>query len=98
MDNNNPAPVAVEKKSKGPVIGMIAFAILAIAGVGFGVYGMLNANKTSEPSKGTSEAPAESTISLAKVRTLLGKYIFFDLGGGSQYKNIFDAGLVDEYK
>lgn len=48
MDNSNSAPVAVEKKSKGPVIGMIAFAILAIAGVGFGVYGMLGKTSTQD--------------------------------------------------
>lgn len=47
MDNNNPAPIAVApatpaKSGKGAVIGMVICSILAIAGVGFGVYEMMN--------------------------------------------------------
>ena len=49
MDNTNPAPVAVDKKSKAPIVGMIVLAILALSGAGFGVYGMLKANEKPQP-------------------------------------------------
>ncbi|MBR6965389.1 hypothetical protein IKH83_03715 [Candidatus Saccharibacteria bacterium] len=42
MDNNSSAPIAAPAKGgKGSAVGMVIFGILAIAGVGFGVYGML---------------------------------------------------------
>lgn len=49
MDNTNPAPVAVDKKPKAPIVGMIVLAILALGGAGFGVYGMLKANEKPQP-------------------------------------------------
>lgn len=46
MDNSNPAPIAAApapaKNGKGAVIGMVICSILALAGVGFGVYEMMN--------------------------------------------------------
>ncbi len=49
MENTNPAPVAVEKKSKGSLACMIALAVVALAGAGFGVYGMIKANEKPQP-------------------------------------------------
>lgn len=50
MDNNNPAPIAAApaKSGKGAVIGMVICSILALAGVGFGVYEMMNKPATQD--------------------------------------------------
>lgn len=41
-------PTNANRKSKGPVIGMIACAILAVAGISFGVYSLIQANEKSK--------------------------------------------------
>jgi len=46
-----PTPAPAEKKSKGPIYGMILLAILAVAGIGFGIYEFMDSNKKADEIK-----------------------------------------------
>ena len=70
MDNNNPAPIAAApvKSGKGAVIGMVICSILALAGVGFGVYGMMNKPATQDLKIQVKDTDGEiTTIDASKI-------------------------------
>lgn len=46
-----PTPAPADKKSKGPVLGMALLAILALAGIGFGIYMFMDSNKKADEIK-----------------------------------------------
>lgn len=46
------APAAPAKKSNGMVLGMILLALLAIGGIGFGVWAYMNSNNQPAPQQG----------------------------------------------
>ena len=46
-DSNNTTPITTAKKPKGMAIGMAICSVLALAGVGFGIYGMVSASNKS---------------------------------------------------
>lgn len=46
-----PTPTPAEKKSKGSIYGMILLAILAAAGVGFGIYEFMDSSKKADEIK-----------------------------------------------
>ncbi len=76
---------------------------MAVCGIGFGVYGMIQSsqrsNQTDTPKDGTATIVVESdNLSLKQVRDLLNKYINFDYNVTSTENNLFENGLTERYK
>ena len=81
ISSSNPAPITSPSKPSKPkalIATTVICAILAVAGIGFGVYGMLDANqksqqtsdlKTDIANKNTTITELESTISDLKAKS-----------------------------
>lgn len=97
QDNNQPITQVI-KKSKGPVVCSALCIILALAGIGFGVYGMFF-NKPSAPaaksddntSTVTEEIPSRETVAkLLKDKYDLDEYNAETCGGRILTAGVFD--------
>ncbi len=97
QDNNQPITPVI-KKSKGPVVCSALCIILALAGIGFGVYGMFF-NKPSAPatksddntSTVTKETPSRETVAkLLKDKYDLDEYNTESCGGRILTAGVFD--------
>lgn len=56
-----PTPAPADKKSKGPVLGMALLAILALAGIGFGIYMFMDSSKKADEIKDLKNQIAQLT-------------------------------------
>ena len=90
-----PPAAPARKKSVAPLI--VILSIIALAGVGFGVYGLFFRGVSEpEPECTTECVKEESTIKLSEVRSLVDKFIVMDpvVAGLDTFKDAF----ADEYK
>lgn len=90
MDNNSSAPIAAPAKGgKGSAVGMVVCGILAIAGVGFGVYGMMNKPAAQDLKIQVKDTNGEiTTIDASKIEKTDGGKTITITDGAAKASNI----------
>lgn len=113
MEQNATATVPVmdsgkQDSGKGWKIATAIVSVVAVCGIGFGVYGMLQSsqkdNQTSdlevqvEEDNKTATTNETSDISFKEVKELLKNVVNFDYNVTSTDNNLFKNGLTEQYK
>lgn len=105
-DAGIPVAPVVENKQKsgnGLKIATAIACIVAVCGIGFGVYGMMRSSQKDSQADAPKDETAtvsdnSDTLSLKQVKDLLNKYVSFDYNVTSTENNLFENGLTEQYK
>ena len=113
MEQNVAATVPVTNNGKlndgkGWKIATVIASVVAICGIGFGVYGMMQSSQKDNQNTGSGAQTEEggttaitdsTTVGLKQVRNILNDFVNFDYNVTSTENNIFgDNGLTEQYK
>lgn len=91
------APVE-KKKGSGSIIAMVGLGILAVAGIGFGIYGLMKEPETKVETKVETVVSKEAAVSILKPYLGYSPISIMDgLSAGNKilYASIFTNGLFD---
>ena len=91
-NQNNPG------NNKGWQIATIVASVLALCGIGLGIYGIIQSSQKSSVKEPETTVAVVDTVSLKQVKDLLEEFINFDYNVTSSNNNLFDDGLTEQYK